>query len=47
MTKGACREIEIIKSSGFNRLDRSAKTALMRATFKPYVEDGENDDCTL
>lgn len=40
--KGRAEKVEIIKSSGFNRLDESAKTALMRAIFKPYVEDGKS-----
>lgn len=39
--KGRAEKVEIIKSSGFNRLDESARTALMRAIFKPYVEDGK------
>lgn len=40
--KGRAEKVEIIKSSGFNRLDESAKTALMRAIFKPYIEDGKS-----
>lgn len=40
--KGRAEKVEIIKSSGFNRLDESARTALMRAIFKPYVEDGKS-----
>ncbi|WMW79952.1 TonB family protein [Undibacterium cyanobacteriorum] len=39
--KGRAEKVEVIKSSGFNRLDESAKTALMRAIFKPYIEDGK------
>ncbi len=40
--KGRAERVEIIKSSGFNRLDESAKMALMRAIFKPYIEDGKS-----
>jgi protein TonB len=39
--KGRAEKVEILKSSGFARLDESAKLALLRALFKPYVEDGK------
>ncbi|MBC3872379.1 energy transducer TonB [Undibacterium flavidum] len=39
--KGRAEKVEILKSSGFARLDESAKVALLRALFKPYVEDGK------
>lgn len=40
--KGRAEKVDIIKSSGSNRLDESAKAALMRAIFKPYFEDGKS-----
>lgn len=39
--KGRAEKVEILKSSGFSRLDESAKLALLRALFKPYLEDGK------
>lgn len=39
--KGRAEKVEILKSSGFARLDESAKSALLRALFKPYIEDGK------
>ncbi|MFZ6649014.1 TonB family protein [Undibacterium sp. TJN25] len=39
--KGRAEKVEIEKSSGFSRLDDAAKQALMRALFKPYIEDGK------
>jgi protein TonB len=39
--KGRAERVEILKSSGFARLDESAKLALLRALFKPYLEDGK------
>lgn len=39
--KGRAEKVEILKSSGFARLDESAKVALLRALFKPYLEDGK------
>ncbi|MES2105104.1 MAG: TonB family protein [Pseudomonadota bacterium] len=39
--KGRAEKVEIEKSSGFSRLDEAAKQALMRALFKPYIEDGK------
>ena len=39
--KGRAEKVEIVKSSGFARLDESAKMALFRALFKPYLEDGK------
>ncbi|MFZ6657283.1 TonB family protein [Undibacterium sp. TJN19] len=39
--KGVAERVEIQKSSGSNRLDEAAKTAILRAIFKPYLEDGK------
>lgn len=39
--QGRAENVEIQKSSGFNRLDDAARQALLRARFKPYVEDGK------
>lgn len=39
--KGRAEKVEIQKSSGFNRLDEAARVAVMRALFKPYIEDGK------
>lgn len=40
-TSGKAEKVDIIKSSGFNRLDEEARRAVMRAVFKPYIEDGK------
>ena len=40
-TSGKAEHVDIIKSSGFPRLDEEAKRAVMRAVFKPYIEDGK------
>lgn len=40
-TSGKAEKVEIIKSSGFTRLDDEAKRAVMRAVFKPYIEVGK------
>ncbi|MBC3921083.1 energy transducer TonB [Undibacterium sp. CY18W] len=39
--KGVAEKVDIQKSSGSNRLDEAAKTAILRAIFKPYLEDGK------
>ncbi|HTD05684.1 energy transducer TonB, partial [Undibacterium sp.] len=39
--KGRAEKVEIEKSSGFSRLDEAARQALLRAQFKPYIEDGK------
>lgn len=39
--KGRAERVEIQKSSGSRRLDDAAQQALMRALFKPYMEDGK------
>ncbi|AZP12818.1 energy transducer TonB [Undibacterium parvum] len=39
--KGRAEKVEIQKSSGSHRLDEAARVALMRALFKPYIEDGK------
>lgn len=38
--KGKAERVEIQKSSGSLRMDDAARDAVMRALFKPYVEDG-------
>ncbi len=38
--KGKAERVEIQKSSGSTRMDDAARDAVMRALFKPYVEDG-------
>ncbi len=38
--QGRAEHIEIIKSSDFARLDESARQAVMRAIFKPYLDNG-------
>lgn len=39
--RGAASSIEIETSSGHARLDDAARDAVLRAAFRPYVEDGE------
>ncbi|WP_040502398.1 energy transducer TonB [Herbaspirillum sp. YR522] len=39
-TSGRAEKVEITKSSGFPRLDEEARRAVMRAVYKPYIEDG-------
>lgn len=39
--KGRAERVEVQKSSGSGRLDDAAKQAVMRALFKPYMEDGK------
>lgn len=39
--KGRAERIELQKSSGSPRLDEAAKQAVLRALFKPYMEDGK------
>ena len=39
--KGCAELVEVQKSSGSSRLDEAAKQAVMRALFKPYMEDGK------
>jgi len=40
-TEGQPERVEILKGSGFPRLDDAARTAVMGALFKPYMEDGK------
>jgi len=40
-TNGRAEKVEITKSSGFPRLDEEARRAVMRAVYKPYIEDGK------
>ncbi|WP_299536566.1 energy transducer TonB [uncultured Herbaspirillum sp.] len=39
-TSGRAEKVEITKSSGYSRLDDAARNAIMRAVFKPYIENG-------
>jgi protein TonB len=39
--RGTASSIEIETSSGHTRLDDAARDAVLRAAFRPYVEDGE------
>ena len=39
--KGVAEKVDIQKSSGSNRLDEAARIAILRAIFKPYLEDGK------
>ena len=39
--RGTASSIEIETSSGHARLDDAAREAVLRAAFRPYVEDGE------
>ncbi|WP_443113061.1 energy transducer TonB [Herbaspirillum seropedicae] len=40
-TSGRAEKVEITKSSGYSRLDDAARNAIMRAVFKPYIENGK------
>jgi protein TonB len=39
--KGHPERVEIQQSSGFARLDEAARKAVLRALFKPFIEDGK------
>lgn len=39
--KGRAEKVEVQKSSGSLRMDDSARDAVLRALFKPYLEDGK------
>lgn len=39
--QGKAEKVDIQQSSGFNRLDEAARLAMMRALFKPHIEDGK------
>jgi protein TonB len=39
--KGYAEQASIQKSSGSSNLDEAGRTAVMRALFKPYIEDGK------
>lgn len=39
--KGRAEKVEVQKSSGSLRMDDAAREAVMRALFKPYLEDGK------
>ena len=38
--RGRPTEIQVVKSSGYPRLDQQAVQAMRAARFKPHVEDG-------
>ncbi len=38
--KGHAERIEVQQSSGYSRLDEAARAAVLRAAFKPHLEDG-------
>lgn len=40
-TTGKAEKVDIIHSSGSSRLDEEARRAVMRAVFKPHIENGE------
>ncbi|MDE2429183.1 MAG: energy transducer TonB [Burkholderiales bacterium] len=40
-TTGHAEKVDIHHSSGSHRLDEAAKMAILRAVFKPYLEDGK------
>lgn len=40
--KGRPERIEVQKSSGSARLDEAARQAVLRAVFKPFIEDGKS-----
>ena len=39
--KGTAEQVVIHKSSGSSNLDEAGRQAVMRALYKPYVEDGK------
>tara|TARA_R110001599_G_scaffold353676_1_gene595080 strand:- start:108212 stop:108898 length:687 start_codon:yes stop_codon:yes gene_type:complete len=39
--RGRADKVEIQKSSGSLRMDEAARAAVLRATFRPYLEDGK------
>ena len=39
--KGRAEQVEVTSSSGFARLDEAARQAVLRAVFKPQIEDGK------
>lgn len=39
--KGRAEKVDVQKSSGSLRMDDAGRDAVMRATFKPYIEDGK------
>ena len=39
--KGRAEKVEVQKSSGSLRMDDAARDAVIRALFKPYLEDGK------
>ena len=39
--RGRADKVEIQKSSGSTRMDEAARSAVLRATFRPHLEDGK------
>ena len=39
--KGQAEQVTIQKSSGSEKLDEAGRQAVMRALYKPYIEDGK------
>lgn len=39
--RGRAEKVEIQKSSGSMRMDEAARSAVLRASFRPYLEDGK------
>jgi protein TonB len=40
-TQGRPEKVEIVKSSGFQRLDDAVIAAVKKAVFEPHIEDGK------
>ncbi len=38
--KGHPERVDVRESAGFSKLDEAARQAVMRASFKPHLEDG-------
>jgi protein TonB len=39
--KGQAEQVTIQKSSGSEKLDEAGRQAVLRALYKPYIEDGK------
>ena len=40
-TAGVPQQVQVVQSSGFDRLDRAAVAGVRTARFKPYTENGQ------
>ena len=40
MTTGEIKKAELVKSSGITQIDQRVERSLLRAKFKPYIENG-------